>query len=270
MSRTTDLALACYPPSWRERYGAEMAELTGDGRGLSADLIVGAARAWLRPAGPRSATARRLSAINTVYLCWCAAFVAALVYLKAVNDPPLPGLTTGASQPLWAVANATFFCGSGLLLLGGCWLLVTIAVPAVRQRDWAVLRPMAPAAVLLVVVLGSSPFVGRYGYGAPSLGPVLVILTWLALGLALVVAGAIGPVVSLRRSGQPVTRWHLVVAAGVTLSAAGLAVATTAQAAVLTGRTDVYNLTIMWGAVLVLLCAATTSCVSVRRALLRS
>jgi hypothetical protein len=159
-----------------------------------------------------------------------------------------------------------------VLLLTGTGLLLRIAVPAARRRDWHVLRPLLPAAVLLVVVLGTSPFVGRYGNGAPSLGPVLVILGWLALGSGLVVAGAIGPVVALRRAALPPTalRLPLVAAAAVTVLAVGLAVATVAQAAVLSSRTDLYNLTMMWGAVGLLATAATASSVSVGRALRRT
>ncbi|MCU1589766.1 MAG: hypothetical protein JWP11_1022 [Frankiales bacterium] len=264
MSRLADLALACYPPSWKERYGDELADLAGDGDG--ADLIVGAARAWLHPAGTRTIAARRQSAISTVHVSWCAVFVAGLVYLKAVNDPPLPGLTTGASQPLWAVAKLTFFAGWGLLLLGGTGLLLRIAFPALRVRNWPVLRPMVPAAVLLVAVLGGIPLLGRYDNAAG----VTAVLVWLALGLALVVMGAVGPVVALRRSGLSVARWPVVVAAGVTVMAVGLAAATAAQAAVLTDRVDAYNFTIMWGSVVVLVAAAATSTVSVGRALRRS
>src|SRR5436305_12014496 len=44
---------------------------------------------------------------------------------------------------------------SMLLLVSGTGLLLRIAVPAVRRRDWTVLRPMLPAAVLLAVVLGT-------------------------------------------------------------------------------------------------------------------
>ena len=286
MRRSTDVALACYPPSWRERYGDELAELAEDGD--TVDLLVGAARAWLHPAGERTLQARRVSTISTVHVSWCVAFAGALFYLKAVNDPPLPGLTTGASQPLWGVAKMTFFLGWALVLIGGTGLLARIAIPAARSRDWYVMRPMTPAVVLLVVVVGSIPFVGSYGYGAPSLGAVIAILGWLALGFALVLAGAAGPVLALRRSGLAAAtlRLPMLVAAGVTVMAMGLAIATTAQAAVLThthpisqipGEVSVvsdgltpYTLAMMWGAVALLLGAATTSSVSVGRALRRS
>ncbi|MDT7550512.1 MAG: hypothetical protein QOE84_2906, partial [Actinomycetota bacterium] len=57
MKRLTELALACYPPSWQERYGEELRELARDGDTI--DLFGGAVRAWLRPAGERTTRARR-------------------------------------------------------------------------------------------------------------------------------------------------------------------------------------------------------------------
>jgi hypothetical protein len=267
VTRAVRLALACYPPSWRERYGSELAELS-DRPGAAIDLLRGAARAWAVPAGPRPVSVRRTTALGTVHISWCAVFVAMLVYLKQVNDPPLPGLDRGLSQPLWGAAKAAFFGGWALLLVGGTVLLARIAVPAARARQWAVLRPMLPALVLLVVVVGTVPFVGGYGYGAASVGAVAVILLWLALGFALVVAGAVGPVLVLRRSDLPadtVTR-GFVGAVGVALAAAVLAVVTAAQAAALSSQVGVGTLLLMWGAVAVTAAAATSSTVSVARA----
>ena len=132
---------------------------------------------------------------------------------------------------------------------------------AVRgQHRWALGRETG---------VGTIPFVGSYGYGAPSLGPVIVILTWLALGFALVVAGAIGPVVSLRRSALPASSLRLpaIAALGVTVMAALLAAGTIAQAVVLSDRTDLYNAVMMWGAVALMTGAAVTSSTSVGRAL---
>lgn len=266
MTRATRLALACYPPSWKERYGEELAAMADDRPGTAADLLVGAARAWLHPAGTRTAAARRVSALCTVHVTWCFAFVAVIGYLKAVNDPPLSGLTTGASQPLWGLEKAVFFLGWAVLLLAGTVLLVRIAVPAVRRRDWQLLRPMLPPAVLLVVVLGSIPWVGSYGDGAPTPGPVLVVLTWLALGLALVVTGAVGPVAVLRRSGLPPAA-ALPAAVVVAACLLVLALSAVAQAAVLSGVAPIEALVQMWGGVAMLLVAAATSTVSVGRAL---
>lgn len=265
MSRASDLALRCYPPSWQERYGDELRGLARDGD--TTDLLVGAARAWMRPAGKRTLAARRLSAVSTVHVSWCVAYVGALFYLKAVNDPPLPGLTTGASQPLWGLTKATFFLGWVLLLLAGTGLLARIALPAVRGRDWAVLRPMVPATILLVLVLGSIPVLGLFD--DTSTARVAVVIGWLALGLALVIAGAIGPVVALRRShlSEQTLRLPTLAALGVAVMATGLAIATTAQAGVLSDRVDLYNLLMMWGAVVLMAVSAMTSVVSVRRAL---
>lgn len=262
MSTATRLALACYPPSWKERYGEELADLARDGDAL--DLTVGALRAWAHPAGARTPAARRLSAISTVHVAWCAGYVGAIGYLKAVNDPPLPGLTTGASQPLWAVAKATFFAGWLVLLLTGTALLLRIAVPAARRREWDVLRPMLPAAILLVLVLGTIPVLGHWNNSIP------VVLGWLLLGLGLVVTGAAGPAMTLRRSGLAATSLRLPMVAATLLAvlAVGLGLATAAQAGVLTSsELTAYNLSLMWGSVAILLLSAGASAVSVGRAL---
>jgi hypothetical protein len=259
------MALACYPPSWKERYGAELADLARDGDTL--DLLVGAARAWLHPVGERTSQARRLSAISTVHVSWCVAYIAGVGYLKAVNDPAVPGLTSGASQPLWAVAKATFFGAWLVLLITGTALLLRIGIPAARRRDWHVLRPMLPATVLLVLVLGTIPALGAYGSSTPA--GVMVILGWLGLGLGLVVAGAIGPVIALRRSELATSplRLPLVAAALVTVLAGALAIATSVQAGVLSSGQSAYNLVLMWGSVAVLVGSASTSAVSMARAL---
>ena len=271
MSRATGVALACYPPSWKERYGDELADLTTDGDAI--DLLKGAARAWSRPAGPRTLTDRRLRAVGTVHVSWCAAFVAGAVFSKAVDDPPLPGLTTGASQPLWGLVRAAFALGWLVLLVGGAALLLRIAVPAVRRRQWRVLRPLLrpllPGATLLVLVLGGIPVVGSYGNRASSFGSLLAIAVWLGLGLALVISGALGPVLALRRSDLDARalRWPAAAAAVVAVAAVVLAASALGCAAVLSQRAGAWDLVLMWTAVPVLLAAATTSTVSVRRSL---
>ncbi|MCW2544790.1 MAG: hypothetical protein JWM40_2342 [Frankiales bacterium] len=263
MSRGSRLALAAYPPSWRERYGAELAELSEDQVGVTRDLLVGAARAWLRPAGPRSAQDRKLSTICTAHVAWCAAFVGSLVFVKQVNDPPLPGVTTGWSQPFWGLAKASFFLGWVVLLLGGTGLLLRVAVEARRRREWAVLRPMLPASALLVLVLGGLPFL------TGSDASTAAVLVWLLLGLALVVAGAIGPAVSLRRSGLDPAALQLswLVAGVLTTISLCLALSTVAQAAVLSSHAPSAVLAPMWGGVLVVCAAALASGTSLRRSL---
>ena len=269
MRRSVRVALAAYPPSWRERYGEELADLAVDRSGVTADLLVGAARAWLHAAGRHDQRARTLSAICTTHVAWCVIFVGVLGYLKQVNDPPLPGLTSGASQPLWGAAKAAFFAGWLVLLVGGTALLSRISWSAVRNRDWRALRPMVPAAALLVVVLATIPVVSHYGHQQATATSVTVILLWLALGFALVVAGAVGPVVTLRRSRSSSTslRWPLRLAVTLSVIACGLAGVTAAQAAVLSDDAPTATLLPMWGAVAIIVAAATSSATSVRRAL---
>ena len=261
------LALRCYPPAWRERYGAELEELSEGQDGVTLDLLVGAARAWTQPPAGRTTADRRRSAVSTAHVSWCLTVLAVIGYVKQVDDPPLPGLTTGLSQPLWGAEKAAFFAGSAVLLLTGTALLLRVAVPAVRRRDWFVLRPMLPATALLVVVLATIPLVAHFGPRTPDLGAVLVVLTWLGLGLALMVAGAIGPVVALRRSGLTMTGLPLVAAGVVTAMAVLLALASMAQAAVLSDQATPALLVPMWGAVAMMTVAAATSTTSLRRAL---
>ena len=42
-------ALRCYPPVFRKRYGAELDQLAADVRASNANLLWGAAQAWVRP-----------------------------------------------------------------------------------------------------------------------------------------------------------------------------------------------------------------------------
>ena len=66
MSRLTSLALRAYPPSFRARYGAEMAALMEDlptSARTTANLFGGAVRAWVRPSFTgRTALPQRLQA----------------------------------------------------------------------------------------------------------------------------------------------------------------------------------------------------------------
>jgi hypothetical protein len=257
MSRATALALACYPPSWKERYGDELADLATDGD--AADLLVGAARAWLRPAGAPSVAHRRVRALGTVHVAWCAAFVAAGVFFKAVNDPPVPGLRSRIAQPLWGVVRASLATGFVVITAAGFLLLLRVAVPALRDRQWQVLRPLLPAGTLLIAVTGTTPFVGSRA----------VLLAWLVLCLALAVAAASGPVLALRRSGLPAQalRWPLVAATAVALAIVMLALSALGCAAALSRQQTAWDLTLMWSAAAVLLVAAVSSGVSVRRGL---
>lgn len=268
MRCTTRAALACYPPSWRARYGEELAELA-DRPGVAGDLLLGAARAWARPLPAGSASARRVRAISTVHVAWCLSLLAALAYQKAVDDPPVPGLTTGASQPLWGIEKATFFTGWALVGLTGTLLLIRL----VQQRDREALRAMRLPAGLAVLVAGTAPLIGPLmrGSAAPSLGPLLVVLTWLLLCVLLVVTGAVGPVRALRQSQLPAggLSGSMLVALAVTVLAVVLALSATAQAAALSSRVGAHVQVPMWVAVAVLVSAATSSGVSVRRALAR-
>lgn len=52
MSRLARIAMRAYPPSFRARYGEELAALVEDlpaSRRATVDLFAGAGRAWIRP-----------------------------------------------------------------------------------------------------------------------------------------------------------------------------------------------------------------------------
>ncbi|MBN9620136.1 MAG: hypothetical protein J0H43_10470, partial [Actinobacteria bacterium] len=81
MNRLTAAALRAYPPSFRERYGPELTALVEDLPTTprnTVDLLVGAARAWLRPRFGADGRRGRLQAtLATTWLAWCAGFLAA-------------------------------------------------------------------------------------------------------------------------------------------------------------------------------------------------
>jgi hypothetical protein len=66
-------ALRAYPPSFRDRYGDELAALVDDlapSWRHTADLYAGAARAWLRPrfTGPEPERRRLQASVTTVWV----------------------------------------------------------------------------------------------------------------------------------------------------------------------------------------------------------
>lgn len=219
------LALLAYPPSFRERYGVEMAGLVedrGGGASVVTDLLVGAARAWARPflGGDEAERVRlrRQATVSTVWVSWCGVLVVSSAVLRLVEDPPPPGFRPGDGG--WLLVHDLV----GTALAVG-WLLVLLAGvplglralrrgPSVRR---AVLPPVAMLAgcVLLFVPLqayASGHWLGR-GVAAdvadPPLWWVLLAVFW-ALALAVTAAwGTVGFAVGLRRAALPATALRL-------------------------------------------------------------
>jgi MFS family permease len=241
--------LACYPPSFRERYGAELAALvedTGAGPRVCWDVAVGAAAAWLRPAftGEPSERARRRvqAGLSTIWVAWCAGMLAVPVVARALLDPPVPGVT-GTVRVLVSAGWLVLLVGGAVA--AGCALLLTrwVLVPALRSGRRRVWRPLLPAVVLLALELIGALGVWLLRRGHPTVWPhpsaafLAALLAWLAGLVALAVVGAAGPPVALRRAGPPARALWLpaVLATGVTAALTALG-AVQAAAVLLAGH----------------------------------
>jgi len=156
------LALAAYPPSFRERYGDELDALSEDhGRSgrATADLALGAARAWVRPAFAGSpAEVRRLrllASISTVWVCWCVVVVGTMATLRLLEDPAAPGLDV--QTPGWVLAGhlttAAIAIAAVLITAAG----VTPGWRAMRSSAAVRRLMLGPLAVLVLVVVGFIP-----------------------------------------------------------------------------------------------------------------
>jgi MFS family permease len=240
-----DWPLRLYPPSFRERYGTEMQVLVEDvgGRRITLDLLLGAARAWIRPviAGdPSERRRRRLQAtVSTSWVCWCVGSMAAPAITRVLLDPPVAGADESVRH-LLNIAQIGFFVGAVLALIAAAPLAGALLAPAVRRRDRRLLGPLAPAfGLALFEGVGLAVIaVLRRGHPAswphPSIPFVIVGSAW-ALGfLALVGAGALGPPVVLGRARPPdgVLRWAVLVGVLVALSLLVITVASTTAAVI--------------------------------------
>lgn len=199
-------ALRAYPPSFRDRYGAELAAMTEDlppSRRQTADLILGAARAWLRPAftGPDSSRRRLQASVSTVWVAWCAAFLLAPTINKALLDPPGPQVDAAARRLVDASA-VILAVGWVVALAAIVSIGFTVLGPALRARRWAVLRPLAPALVLGVIeATGLVALASAIGsqLSPPSLATSALGAAWVVGLLAFLVSTGFGPALTLRR-----------------------------------------------------------------------
>jgi hypothetical protein len=241
--------LACYPPSFRDRYGAELAALveeTGAGPRVCWDVAVGAAAAWLRPAftgEPSERDRRRVQAgLSAIWVAWCVGMLAVPVVDRALLDPPVPGAGRAVRT---LVAGGWWVLLAGGAVAAGCALLLIrrVLVPALRSGRRRVGRPLLPAVVLLVLESAGTGGVWLLRRGHPPAWPhpstafVAALLGWLAGLAALAVVGTAGPPVALRRAGPPARAMRLpaVLAIGVTAALTALA-ALQAAAVLLAGH----------------------------------
>jgi hypothetical protein len=199
-------ALRAYPPSFRDRYGDELAALAEDVTPSwrhTADLYAGAGRAWLRPAftGPDSTRRRLQASVSTVWVAWCAAFLLAPAVDKALLDPPGPGVDATVRR-LLDVSVGVLVAGWLVALAAAALIVRHTLVPALRARRWAVLLPLLPAVVLgIVEAIGLVALALTTPSHASELTPAMVAagVAWLVGLLAFLVSSGFGPAVTIRQ-----------------------------------------------------------------------
>lgn len=241
----TRLALRTYPPSFRERYGAELETLvvdTGTGPRTVLNLLAGSIAAWLRPVlpiEPGERRRRRLQAsVATTWVAWCAGFLIAPSANRALLDPPVPGANT-AVRTLLHVAQWSMVAGWVLVLIGGVPLGLRVIVSAFRGRETKTLRPLWTPVILLVAeAAGAGLLVALRGDDAqqPSTAFTIIFLLWtIGFGL-LVVTGGLGPAAALTRHRPDTTALRLpgLLAIGVAIALATTTVTSLAAVTVAT------------------------------------
>ena len=183
--------IALYPPSFRDRYGPELDQLAADLPGRHAgDLLLGAARAWLQPR--LGATTARLQA--TASVAWINTGITLLgagAVNKALLDP-LPPRLPAPVQPLVDVATTSAGLAVLLVLCGATVVAARILAPSVARRDHHVIRPLLPTLAIGALMVPLTLALANWH-------TIPIGLAWLCGFAALMAAGAIGPVVSLRR-----------------------------------------------------------------------
>ena len=229
--------LRLYPPSFRSRYGAELAALVEDlGGKQSWDLLRGAARAWLRPSftGADAVRRRRQATAATVWAAWCAGFLVVPAVDRALLDPPAPR----APRALLAAGQVLFGVGWALALAGALPLVLRCLLPALRAREWRAVRPLLPGAVLAAATAAAFGLVAHGAHRTPP-GPVSpALVVGLGVSLALLVgfvaAVGVGPAVALGRlaPASRLLRLPAVIAAPLALVLVALAAVSVAAAAV--------------------------------------
>jgi hypothetical protein len=206
MRRLASVALRAYPPTFRERYGQELETLVEDlpaSPRMTTDLILGAARAWIRP--PFHSTERRLQAtMATTWVAWCAGFLVAPAINRALLDPPTAGASSSA-RTLLSISYVLFFVGWAFVVLGAAPVVLRSVFPAVRARCWTALHPLLPALILglieatglLWLAMTSGARTGQLTH--PSGLFVTLTVLWLIGFAAFICSLGIGPAMTLAR-----------------------------------------------------------------------
>ena len=181
------LALAAYPPWFRERYGDELAALAqdhGPSARATADLALGAARAWVRPSFTGSPVEvrrlRLLASLSTVWVSWCVVTVGTMATLRLFEDPAAPGLDVQTSG--WVlmghVSTAATAVAAVLITAAGSRLGWRAMRSSLAVR-WLMTGPLV---VLVLVALGFIP-IALVAVRTPSVQGAKQFPSWFALGV---------------------------------------------------------------------------------------
>jgi hypothetical protein len=285
-TRLRHLLMAAYPPSFRARYGAELDSLVEDtppSARVAGDLLINAARAWIRPVGIGNGPARRRwrleATMSTAFVAWCSAVVAMSGFSRGVDDSALPGLGTEPTASFFRVAESGFATIALVMVVGLLFYACVVLLPAIRRNQRGVWLPIALPIVGAGAWGGLSVLLGFLVSHltqpeAPTLAlliPVgILLLAWVALGGLCLLACAAGATLALRRAH--LRQWLLIPGAiGGALLAAGLVLcAVTASMCVISlrGYNPVSDLIIPAGGVALLLTSALVATVSGVRGLM--
>ncbi|ADP84446.1 hypothetical protein FraEuI1c_6467 [Pseudofrankia inefficax] len=210
------MALSCYPPSFRERYGEEIRGLVQDtevGPQTVLDLIGGAARAWSRaivPAEGAERVRRRLQAtVVTTWVCWCAGFLVTPAINRALLDPE-PAHVPAGVLPLLNASLVAIAMSAVLIVIASVPVLRVFLVAA-RRGEWSIIRPLLVAALAVVLdLLGLAGLVAwRQTYPPIAQNPhfsglfVGGLVVWTLGFVCALVAAGVGPALATTRAAPP-------------------------------------------------------------------
>ena len=154
-SRLRRWILKVYPAAFRDRYGEELSQVAadcGNGWRVTFDLAVAATEARLNPdfvvSRPEGRRARLLATTSTVFALWAWSVVAVGIFARAVDDQPVPGLTSWGWSA-YATGTAVFELSAAVILVLGFGYWLRVVIPALRRRE----RETTVAAVLPVGVV---------------------------------------------------------------------------------------------------------------------
>jgi MFS family permease len=233
-ARMARLPLACYPPAWRERYGAEMRALvddTGADARTITSLVWGAVAVWAGP--PRhlhDPSARVRASLATVLAAWAALAGLGLVFGQLSEAQGLHTITPDHPFVQWSYSAyaVAAHVSVAVVLLGGfplLWSMLRLARLQGRRRDLALLAmPAIVPAGFFAALIVTAKLVRRGG--GIGIGPWW-FLAFTVLGFAAAGLAAAGPGLALRRLRPGGSALRLAAVAAVvavlTMGAAGAA-----------------------------------------------